>query len=131
MEFVLQYGDEALENLEHIELDDEQREAREADPGRAAREGRGARWKLTPRAINAMQRKALMEVFSRLRKGHREGHETPDPGSSGERAEGTRPYQFGDPVSELALDRRCATRSGATSAAGTPPNRRKRQSRAL
>lgn len=104
MEFVLQYGDEALENLDHIELDDEQREALEKLIQDGLLEKVGAKWKLTPRAINAMQRKALMEVFARLRKGHKDGHETPDPGQGGERVEGTRPYQFGDPVSELALE---------------------------
>jgi uncharacterized protein with von Willebrand factor type A (vWA) domain len=39
-----------------------------------------------------------------MRKGSREGHETPDPGSAGERVEGTRRYQFGDSVSELELN---------------------------
>jgi len=85
MEFVLQYGDEALENLDQIELDDEQREALEKLIQDGLLEKVGAKWKLTPRAINAMQRKALMEVFSRLRKGHKDGHEiklnTPHGGS--------------------------------------------------
>lgn len=104
MEFVLEYGDNALEHLEHVELDEEQREALEKLIQEGLLEKVGARWKLTPRAIHAMQRKALMEVFTRLRKGHREGHETPETGQGGERVEGTRPYLFGDPVSELALE---------------------------
>jgi uncharacterized protein with von Willebrand factor type A (vWA) domain len=58
---------------------------------------------LTPRAISRMQRKALMEVFSNLRQGQREGHEKITPGPGGERIEGTKPYQYGDPVSELDI----------------------------
>jgi len=50
-----------------------------------------------------MQRRALMEVFANLRNGQREGHEKVTPGLGGERIEGTKPYQYGDPVSELDL----------------------------
>lgn len=104
MEFVLEYGESGLDALDQIELDDEQREALEKLIQDGLLEKVGARWKLTPRAINAMQRKALMEVFSRLRRGHKDGHETQETGQGGERIEGTRPYQFGDPVSELAIE---------------------------
>jgi uncharacterized protein with von Willebrand factor type A (vWA) domain len=44
-----------------------------------------------------------MEVFSNLRMGTRDGHEKVTPGQGGERIEGTKPYQYGDPVSELDL----------------------------
>ena len=44
-----------------------------------------------------------MEVFANLREGQREGHEKVTPGQGGERIEGTKPYQYGDPVSELDL----------------------------
>jgi uncharacterized protein with von Willebrand factor type A (vWA) domain len=52
-----------------------------------------------------MQQKALMEVFSHLRDGRREGHEKTTSGPSGERGDSTKPYEFGDPVSELDLHR--------------------------
>ncbi len=104
MEFVLEYGDQAMEALERVEANEEQRELLEKLIQDGLLEKTGARWKLTPRAINAMQRKALMEVFANLRQGYKEGHEARDTGTGGERIEGTRPYQFGDPVSELDLD---------------------------
>jgi Ca-activated chloride channel homolog len=44
-----------------------------------------------------------MEVFANLRQGQRDGHEKVTPGLGGERLEGTKPYQYGDPVSELDL----------------------------
>jgi Ca-activated chloride channel family protein len=104
VEFVLEYGDEALESLEDMELSEEQRELLQRLIDDGLLEKMGARWRLTPRAINAIQKKALMEVFNRLRKGNRDGHDTPETGQGGERTEGTRPYQFGDPVSELELN---------------------------
>src|SRR4029079_15426126 len=65
-------------------------------------DGKG-KLRLTPRAITRMQQKALMEVFANLREGQREGHEKITAGLGGERIEGTKPYQYGDPVSELDL----------------------------
>jgi uncharacterized protein with von Willebrand factor type A (vWA) domain len=62
------------------------------------------RYRLTPRAINAMQRKALMEIFTQLPRGTREGHPTTNPGAGADRLEGTKKYQFGDPISELDLN---------------------------
>ena len=74
------------------------------------KEGKG-KLRLTPRAIGRMQRRALMEVFSNLRQGQREGHEKITAGQGGERIEGTKPYQYGDPVSaSWTFTRRCATR---------------------
>ena len=66
------------------------------------KDGKG-KLRLTPRAISKMQRKALMEVFANLRTGQREGHEKITPGPGGDRIEGTKAYQYGDPVSELDL----------------------------
>ncbi|MBI4578327.1 MAG: VWA domain-containing protein [Planctomycetes bacterium] len=104
MEFVLEYGDHALDALRRAEMDAEQSELLDKLVQDGMLEKVGARWRLTPRAVDAMQRKALMEVFSNLRKGTRDGHETREPGQLGERTEGTRPYEFGDPVSELELN---------------------------
>jgi uncharacterized protein with von Willebrand factor type A (vWA) domain len=70
--------------------------------GMLDKDGQG-RLRLTPRAVTKMQRKALMEVFANLKDGQREGHERVTPGLGGERIEGTKPYQYGDPVSELDL----------------------------
>ena len=104
MEFVLEYGDQALDALRHLEREDEQAELLEKLIDDGLLEKIGARWRLTPRAIDVIQRKALMEVFTRLEKGRKEGHDVPDTGVRGERVEGTRPYQFGDPASELELN---------------------------
>src|SRR4051812_40808335 len=108
MQFILQYGEQAMKALEKMMSDPnakpENQELLEQllKDGMLDKDGKG-KLRLTPRSINKMQRRALMEVFSNLQRGAREGHEKVTPGSGGERIEGTKPYQFGDPVSELDL----------------------------
>ena len=107
MDFIMQYGEQALKAIEQM-MKDPANEAQSdlleqlLKDGMLDKDGKG-RLKLTPRAIGRMQQKALMEVFSNLRQGEREGHEKVTPGAGGERIEGTKPYQYGDPVSELDL----------------------------
>ena len=107
MQFIMQYGDQAMKAMEQMmnnPKDGEQSELLEQllRDGMLDKDGKG-KLRLTPRAINKMQRRALMEVFANLRNGQREGHEKVTPGLGGERIEGTKPYQYGDPVSELDL----------------------------
>ncbi len=107
MQFILQYGDQALKAIEQMlqnPKDEAQSELLEKlfEEGLLDRDGSG-RLRLTPKAIGRMQRKALMEVFANLRTGQREGHERVTPGQGGERIEGTKQYVYGDPVSDLDL----------------------------
>jgi len=107
MQFIMQYGEQALKALEQMmqnPKDDEQSDLLDQlmKEGMLDKDGKG-RLRLTPRSITKMQRRALMEVFANLRQGQRDGHEKVTPGQGGERIEGTKPYQYGDPVSELDL----------------------------
>jgi len=107
MQFIMQHGEEAMKALEQImnNPDDENQSEflqKLLDEGMLDKDGKG-KLRLTPRAIGRMQRKALMEVFANLRSGQREGHEIVTPGLGGERIDGTKQYQYGDPVSELDL----------------------------
>ena len=101
MDFVLSYGDEALQALEQFEIDEDQQKLLEQLIDEGLLEKIAGRWRLTPKAIHSMQRKALMEVFRDLKPGYRGGHETLRSGQAGERIEDTKPYQFGDPVSDI------------------------------
>jgi Ca-activated chloride channel homolog len=107
MQFIMQYGEQALKAIQQM-MNDPKNEAQSEmleqllKDGMLDKDGKG-KLQLTPRAVNKMQRRALMEVFSNLRQGNREGHEKITPGQGGERIEGTKPYQYGDPVSELDL----------------------------
>lgn len=107
MDFIMQYGEQALKAIEQM-MKDPENEAQSdlleklLQEGMLDKDGQG-KLRLTPRAVTRMQQRALMEVFSNLRQGNREGHEKVTPGAGGERIDGTKPYQYGDPVSELDL----------------------------
>jgi uncharacterized protein with von Willebrand factor type A (vWA) domain len=116
LDFILQYGDSALQALEESSDEGEIGKLIQSLIDEGLLEKVKGRFRLTPRAVNAMQRKALMEIFSNLKRGGRDGHQTLHAGASSERLEGTKPYQFGDPVSELDLSatlRNAIHRNGA------------------
>jgi len=106
-DFILQYGPQALKAMEQMLKDStnpEQGQMLEKllQDGMMDKDGKG-RLRLTPRAVTQMQRKALLEVFSHLKQGNRDGHEKITPGPGSERTDGTRAYTYGDPVSDLDL----------------------------
>ncbi len=103
MEYLMEYGQEAMEALRELADDPEQRKIIDQWIEEGLLDKVGVRFRLTPRAINSMQRQALMEVFHNLRPDSPEGHETTCVGLSGERTEETRPYRFGDPTGNLDL----------------------------
>jgi len=107
MQFIMQYGQQALKAIQQMLNDPDKPEQSQMleqllQEGMFDKDGKG-KLRLTPRAISRMQRKALLEVFANLRQGQREGHEKITAGLGGERIEGTKPYEYGDPVSELDL----------------------------
>lgn len=110
MDFILQYGDQALKAMEQMMNDQgnpEQGDMLEKllEEGMMDKDGKG-KLRLTPRAITKMQSKALHEVFANLKQGQRDGHEKTTPSqspTSAERTDGTKPYSFGDPVSDIDL----------------------------
>src|ERR1700683_1949844 len=107
LEFILEHGEQGLQAIEQaMQGPNSQAQSDLLEElmkeGMLDKDGKG-RLRLTPRAISRMQQKALMEVFSHLRQGNREGHEKVTSGAGGERLEGTKPYQYGDPVNELDL----------------------------
>ncbi len=65
---------------------------------------RGNNWELTPRGTRKIGQKALGEIYGRLKKDSFGRHALRDPGTGGERAEDTKPYEFGEPF-HLALDK--------------------------
>ncbi len=101
LEYVMDYGEGALEALRRAASDPEQRALIEKWIEEGLLERVGVKFRLTPRAIESIQRRALMEVFRDLRPDSTDGHETPQVGAGGERCEGTRKYRFGDAVSDF------------------------------
>ncbi|HEX8339347.1 MAG TPA: VWA domain-containing protein [Tepidisphaeraceae bacterium] len=107
MNFILQYGDEAMKAMQ--QMMDKPKDNEVSDlleqmlkDGMLDKDGKG-KLRLTPKAVGKMQSRALMEVFKNLKNGQRDGHEKITAGPNGERIDGTKPYQFGDTLSELDL----------------------------
>ncbi len=108
MEFILQYGEDALDAMNN--LDDEGAEfiQQMIEAGLLEEyedEDGNKRLRMTNRLVRGFQHRALLQMFEGMKAGQRDGHATPDPGRTQERSEGTKPYQFGDPLHELDLGR--------------------------
>ncbi|HRK31659.1 MAG TPA: hypothetical protein PLD59_11320, partial [Tepidisphaeraceae bacterium] len=106
-QFILQHGEQALRAIEQMLNDPDNPNHSDLleqllKEGMFDKDAKG-KLRLTPKAVGRMQRRALNEIFANLRQGQRDGHEKVTAGQGGERIEGTKPYQFGDPVSELDL----------------------------
>jgi uncharacterized protein with von Willebrand factor type A (vWA) domain len=117
MDFILEYGENALDAMNNMTPADAEILEKLMQEGMLDKVA--GRYRLTPRAVNAMQRKALMEIFSQLPRGTREGHPTTNPGAAADRLEGTKKYQYGDPISELDLN--ATLRNAIARAKSTPP----------
>ena len=107
MDFIMQHGDEAMDALQNMMENPNDADASELideliKQGLLDKDGNG-KLRLTPRSVTRMQQKALEEVFKNLSRGQRDGHEKRTAGHNGERMDGTKAYQFGDPVSDLDL----------------------------
>lgn len=102
VEFILQYGQQALDALPDADAQVQQLIAEMILAG-LLEQGENGELKLTPRMLRGMQHRAFLEIFRNLRAGVRDGHASPETGRSGERTEGTKPYQWGDALSEIAL----------------------------
>jgi len=103
MEFIMQYGEEALEAMSELEDPDQQEMIQQMiDAGLMERDEDG-NLRLTNKMLRGIQHRSLLQVFEGMNLGTRGSHETRHPGQAGERADGTRAYQFGDTASDLDL----------------------------
>ena len=90
MQFILQYGEQALKAIQQMMNDPKNAEQSELleqmlQDGMLDKDGKG-KLRLTPKAVGRMQQQALMEVFANLRDGQRDGHEK-DHSRAGRRAD--------------------------------------------
>jgi len=104
VQFLLMYGQEGLDALseteeqQHQELIDEMIAA-----GLLEKEEGTGKLKMTPKMVRGMEHRSLLEIFANLQRGNREGHETQAQGRSEERQDGSKPYVFGDKLSDLDM----------------------------
>ncbi len=124
VQFILHYGEQALDALGNLDGDEAELVEAMIAAGLLERDEATGQLKLTPKMLRGIEHRALLEIFEGLRRGHREGHPTFDPGRSDERTDGTRPYAFGDPLSELDLNatmRNAMHRVRSSGGDATPP----------
>lgn len=97
-EFIMASGMDINDILEQYDIDlselDEEGYFREDDEGRMT---------LSGKAIKRMEERALLEIFDKLKADHTGSHDSRERGRSSERQEDTKPYEFGDPVSNIDL----------------------------
>ena len=101
-EYVLQYGENILRNLE--DLDDDLPEIVQLieKEGLIERDEEG-KWLVTPKGIRRIQDKALTDLFQTFRRDSVGRHDTLHKGEGSVRLEDTRPYVYGDSLANINM----------------------------
>ena len=101
-EYLLQYGDRVLRNME--ELEDEIPEIVDLlqKEGLIEKDLEG-RWRVTPRGVRRIQDRALDDLFQTFRRDSLGRHDTQEKGEGSVPLEDTRPYVYGDSLANLNL----------------------------
>lgn len=113
VDFILQYGQQALDALPDADEQVQQVVRELIDAGLLERDESG-NLRLTPRMVRGMEHRSFLEIFRDLPRGVRDGHSSPESGRVGERSEGTKAYEFGDPLSEIDLGQTLRNAIGRT-----------------
>ncbi|MFI5454297.1 MAG: VWA domain-containing protein [Isosphaerales bacterium] len=101
-EYLLQYGEQVLRNME--ELEDEIPEIVDLlrKEGLIERDREG-RWRVTPRGVRRIEDRALDDLFQTFRRDALGRHDTQEKGEGSVPLEDTRPYVYGDSLTNLDL----------------------------
>jgi Ca-activated chloride channel family protein len=116
-EYMLQYGDQVLRNLDDLEEDPDLLEKIQKE-GLLEKDEEG-KWRVSPKGIRRVQESALTNLFQTFQRDAVGKHETPQKGEGSVRHEDSKPYVYGDSLSNLNLHetlKNALTRQGG----GTP-----------
>ncbi|MGC8644397.1 MAG: VWA domain-containing protein, partial [Isosphaeraceae bacterium] len=102
-EYLLQYGDDVLRNLEDLD-EDELPEVIELiqQEGLIERDEEG-KWRVTPRGVRRIEDKALDDLFQTFGRDSVGRHDTRERGEGQVTLEDTRPYVYGDSLANLNM----------------------------
>src|SRR5262245_61783705 len=102
-EYMLQYGDQVLRNLDDINDEDvpDVVELLQKE-GYIERDAKG-QWRVAPKGLRRIQDSALTELFQTFNRDSIGKHETPQKGGGTVRLEETKPYVYGDSLAHLNL----------------------------
>ena len=101
-EYLMQHGDRVLENIDQLEdeipeiLDLIQKEG-------LIEKDKDGQWRVTPRGVRRIEDRALEELFQSFRRDALGRHDTQEKGEGSHAFEDTRPYVYGDSLTNLDL----------------------------
>ncbi len=101
-QYMLQYGEEVLENMEDWEHEHPDLIEMLIKQGFVEKDKDG-KFSITPKGIKRVENKSLEELFNITRKDQIGKHETEFRGTGQTLHEESKPYEFGDPVSNLNM----------------------------
>ena len=117
-QYMMDYGEFMLDNLEHLSEEHPDVVQKLIDRGYVDRDESG-QFQVTPKGIKRVESRAVEELFNVSRKDKTGKHETEFRGAGQTVHEESKPYEYGDPVSNLNMHetlRNAITRQGR----GTP-----------
>lgn len=100
--FMLDYGEEVLDNLEHWEHEHPDLVQKMIEQGHVDRDETG-QFQVTPKGARRVQNRALEELFNVSRKDQLGKHQTEFRGAGQTIHEDSKPYEYGDPIANLNL----------------------------
>jgi len=102
-DYMMQYGDQVLRNLDQID-DEASLDVLKLiqEQGLIEEDGEG-KWQVTPKGLRKVQDEALTSLFQTLQRDSLGKHDTSQKGSGTIRLEDSKPYVYGDPLSNLNL----------------------------
>ncbi|MFQ5733043.1 MAG: VWA domain-containing protein, partial [Planctomycetaceae bacterium] len=100
--YLMDYGEQVLRNLEDWEEDNPDLVEMLVKQGYVEKDERG-RFVVTPKGVRRVESKALEELFDATRKDKLGKHDTEFRGAGQTLHEESKPYEFGDPVSNLNM----------------------------
>ena len=102
-EYVLQYGDHVLRQLDGAGDEDTQKILELLEQQGYLEKDDEGKWGVSPRGVRRVQEKALTELFQTFQRGTMGKHDTAQKGGGSIKLDETRPYVFGDSLANLNL----------------------------
>ena len=118
-EYMLQHGDQVLRNLDDLE-DDHDILDKIQQEGFLEKDEEG-KWRVSPKGVRRIQESALTNLFQTFQRDAVGKHETPQKGEGSVRHEDSKPYVYGDSLSNLNLHE--TLKNAMARQAGGPPIR--------
>ncbi|HMF37092.1 MAG TPA: VWA domain-containing protein, partial [Isosphaeraceae bacterium] len=102
-EYVLQYGENVLRNLEDPDEDDLPEIVQLIEKEGLIERDEEGKWLVTPKGIRRIQDKALTDLFQTFRRDSVGRHDTLHKGEGSVKLEDTRPYVYGDSLANINM----------------------------